>query len=131
MELLEKYIQDIANDLKIDDFNIKDVQLRVPGRKHFWAARLIKHKIEIEQLKIKRSKLKHELVEETVNAAPVTIKMSAIERVVEQNENIKDIDNKIKEISLIIELLEKTEKTFASLTYDIANIIKLQQLEQC
>ena len=36
----------------------------------------------------------------------------------------------IKELELIIELLEKTEKIFASLTYDIGNIVKIMTLEQ-
>jgi hypothetical protein len=40
-----------------------------------------------------------------------------------------EISQKINEEELIIEFLEKTEKTFTSMTYDISNIIKVIQIE--
>jgi len=123
MELLERYIKDIAEDLKIDDFNIKQVQLTTPGKKHFWVARLIKHKIEIE-------KLKKDLTEAAIEACPINLKIHTIEKTVNESDCITNLDYKIKELELIIELLEKTEKIFASLTYDIGNIVKIMTLEQ-
>jgi len=39
-------------------------------------------------------------------------------------------EKKIKEEKFLIELLEKTEKTFSSLTYDIKNIVEIMKLEQ-
>jgi hypothetical protein len=130
MELLERYIKDIAEDLKIDDFNIKQVQLTTPGKKHFWVARLIKHKIEIEKLKKDRFKLKKDLTEAAIEACPINLKIHTIEKTVNESDCITNLDYKIKELELIIELLEKTEKIFASLTYDIGNIVKIMTLEQ-
>lgn len=130
MELLERYIKDIAEDLKIDDFNVKQVQLTAPGKKHFWVARLIKHKIEIEKLKKERFKLKKDLMEAAMEACPVTLKMNTLEKTVNESDAIVNLDFKIRELELIIELLEKTEKIFASLTYDIGNIVKIMTLEQ-
>ena len=37
---------------------------------------------------------------------------------------------KINEEKLIVEFLEKIEKIFSSLTYDIKNIIEIMKLEQ-
>ena len=130
MELLERYIKDIAEDLKIDDLNIKQVQLTTPGKKHFWVARLIKHKIEVEKLKKERLKVKRELMEAAADAAPITLKLNTLEKTVNASELITNLDYKIRENELIVELLEKTEKIFASLTFDIGNIIKIMTLEQ-
>ena len=120
MELLERYIKDIAEDLKIDDFNIKQVQLTTPGKKHFW----------VEKLKKERLKVKRELMEAAADAAPITLKLNTLEKTVNASELITNLDYKIRENELIVELLEKTEKIFASLTFDIGNIIKIMTLEQ-
>ena len=50
MELLRKYINDIGQDLVLDDFNLKEAQMRLPARKHFWVARLMEAKIKRNSL---------------------------------------------------------------------------------
>lgn len=130
MELLERYIQEITEDLKIDEFNIKDVQLRLPGRKHFWASRLIKHKIEIEKIRSKRDKTKKQMMQQLMDSPVVKMSQSTLDKSVDGTDEIKQFNQQIRELELIIELLEKTEKNFSSCTYDIGNIIKLMQLEQ-
>jgi hypothetical protein len=49
---------------------------------------------------------------------------------IDSTDDIVDLNHKIRENELIIELLEKTERNFSSCTYDIGNIIKIIQLEQ-
>lgn len=130
MELLEKYIKEIAEDLKIDEFNIKDVQMRTPSRKHFWVARLINHKIDLEKLKKKKKSIMKSLIKIAEDNSPVTLSKLNLERSIEETNEIQDINEKIRENELIIELLEKTEKTFSSLTYDIKNCVEIMKAEQ-
>ena len=40
-----------------------------------------------------------------------------------------DIQNRIEEQELIVEFLEKTEKTFSSLSFDIKNIVEIIKME--
>ena len=40
------------------------------------------------------------------------------------------INEKINNETLIIEFLEKTEKIFSSVSFDISNIVKIMQMEQ-
>jgi hypothetical protein len=40
-----------------------------------------------------------------------------------------ELQVKIDEQELIIELLEKTEKTFSSLSFDIKNIVEIMKME--
>jgi hypothetical protein len=130
MELLQKYIKEIAEDLKIDEINVKDVQMRTPARKHFWVARLINHKIELDKLKKKKKSIVKLLMQTAENNTPVVLSKFNLEKSIEEAAQIQEINDSIKENELIIELLEKTEKTFSSLTYDIKNITALMNMEQ-
>jgi hypothetical protein len=130
MELLERYIQEITGDLHIDEMNIKDAQMRLPGRRHFWVARMINHKIELERLRTKRDKLRKQMMQQLADNAPVKMSVPNLERSVDSTDDMQDLQLKIRENELIIELLEKTERNFTSCTYDISNIIKIIQLEQ-
>ena len=77
--MLKKYIEDINKDLYLDDFNLKEVQMRLPARKHFWVARLIEAKIMRNTLFAKKKKLKKDLVKKVIEDSPVRINQTAAE----------------------------------------------------
>jgi len=130
MEIVERYIKEIEEDLKIDEFNIKESSLKTPGRKHFWVSRLINHKRNLYFLEQELESTSKKLVTETREKSPVSISSITLQNAVAESDTIKALVLKIKEEKFFIELLEKTEKTFSSLTYDIKNIIAIMQLEQ-
>ncbi len=47
----------------------------------------------------------------------------------EEHDKIKDIDSQISENKIIIEFLEKVEKIFNSMTFDIKNLTEIMKLE--
>lgn len=130
MDLLDRYIKEIEADLVLDEMNLRDVQLRLPSKKHFWVARLIKHKIEINNYKKQKEELKRVLVEKVVVDSPVVVSKALAERKVDDLAEMNTLNNKIKELEYVIELLEKVEKNFNSMTYDIKNIVEILKLEQ-
>jgi hypothetical protein len=130
MDLLDRYIKEIEADLVLDEMNLRDVQLRLPSKKHFWVARLIKHKIEINNYKKQKEELKRILVEKVVVDSPVVVSKALAERKVDDLAEMNTLNNKIKELEYVIELLEKVEKNFNSMTYDIKNIVEILKLEQ-
>jgi len=130
MELLERYKKDIEEDLKIDEFNIKEASLKSPGRKHFWVSKLIYHKRSLLKLEAERDELKRKIVKELQFQSPVKLSTPVLEKTSDTSAVIKLMDVKISEEKLIIEFLEKTEKIFSSLTYDIKNIVEIMKLEQ-
>ena len=130
MELLERYKKDIEEDLKIDEFNIKEASLKSPGRKHFWVSKLIYHKRSLLKLEAERDELKRKIVKELQFQSPVKLSTPVLEKTSDTSDIIKLMDVKISEEKLIIEFLEKTEKIFSSLTYDIKNIVEIMKLEQ-
>ena len=130
MELLKRYKEEIDNDLIINDFNIKDVQLKLPSRKHFWVARLIDAKIEHGRLLKKRKLLKTALVKKIMQESPVKLTVATAESAADSTDEIQTINDSIKEYDYIIEYLEKVEKIMSSMHWEIKNIVELNRLEQ-
>ena len=50
LEIIEKYQEELKDHLTIDEFNLKDTQLQLAGRKHIWVGRLMRHKHELNTL---------------------------------------------------------------------------------
>lgn len=130
MELLKRYKEEIGKDLLITDFNIKEIQLKLPSRKHFWAARLIDAKINLQSLINKKKHLKKTLVGKIITEAPVKLTQQTAEIAAESTDELVSITNSIKEFEFIVEYLEKVEKIMSGMGFDIKNIIEIQKLEQ-
>lgn len=129
-DLLKKYIEEIGQDLVVDDFNIKEVQMRLPARKHFWVARLMDAKVERNNLFTKKKKLKKELTKKVIADSPVKITQSVAEQHAERHDAIQQITDKINEYNVVIEYLEKATDVLNQMGWDIKNIIEIQKLEQ-
>jgi hypothetical protein len=130
VETLKRYIEEVNKDLIIDDFNIKDSQMKLPSRKHFWVARLMDAKINKTKLLSKKKQHKKELVARIINESPIKITTQTAEAAAENTSDIEIINDKLKELDFIIEYLEKVEKIFSSIHWEIKNIIQINQMEQ-
>tara|TARA_R110001583_G_scaffold191984_1_gene357936 strand:+ start:378 stop:773 length:396 start_codon:yes stop_codon:yes gene_type:complete len=130
MELLRKYIEDITKDLHLDDFNIKEAQMRLPARKHFWVARLMEAKIKRNSFFRNKKNLKKEVVKKVISDSPVRISQSAAESAAERHESISKLNESISEQDSIIEYLEKVEKIMGHMHWEIKNIIDINKMEQ-
>ncbi|NBW58131.1 hypothetical protein EBR43_10215 [bacterium] len=127
--LLEEYIKELEEDLKIDEMNLKEYQLKLPGIKHKWAGRCIRHKLELIDIKKQREIHKKNIIEKIQEQSPVKLALPVVERTAEKHSEVIEFDNKIKQLDLIVELLEKSEKTLSSTSYDIKNIVEIIKLE--
>jgi len=127
-EKFVSYKKSIENDLKVDQFNIHNKINEIASLKHFWVAKLIESKIELKKLE----KQKRELIKKVSEKTEVGLKLtqSSINNVISKSPVITEINENIEELELIIEYLEKTEKIFSSMTYDLKNAIELMKLEQ-
>ena len=129
LTLFEKYKAELEEELDLSDFNMKDVQMRMPAVKHKWVARLIQQKIELNKFK----KLKTEAIEAVVNKLrkenAVLLSDHALAKQAEKNETIQKILLKMEECEILIEYLEKVEKVCSSTSYDIKNLIDIKKLE--
>jgi len=130
VSLLDQYIDEIEKDLQINEFNLKDSSMRTPARKHYWVSKLIRHKKNLLSLKQKRDLIKKEVVQKIIQESPVKVTIPVAEKASYKHEKMIEISKKINEEELIIEFLEKTEKTFSAVGFDIKNIIEIMKMEQ-
>lgn len=123
-------MDEITKDLSIDDFNIKESQMRLPARKHFWAARLIDTKINLNRLQQKEKDLKSKLAKKICEDSPIKLSTSGVDNLINEQDEMKQLHAQIVEHKHIIEYLEKVEKIMSTLHWEVKNIIELQKLEQ-
>jgi len=130
MDLLIKYSEQISEELKINSSNVKDAQMFLPSRKHFWVARLIEHKRDLLNLKKKKDKLIKALIDNKQVNSPVILSKVNQEKVLEANDTVEKLTDDIKSTELLVEYLEKVEKIYSTMTYDYKNIVELIKMEQ-
>ena len=128
--LFERYQAELEEELKLDEFTLKDSQLKLPSNRHKWVARLIKQKIELSKLQKLRKKAIGEIGEKIRQDEPITLSDIAIKKHAERHEIIQKIDDEIEMCEILISYLDKVvEKVSRGISYDIKNLIELKQLE--
>lgn len=120
---LQQYIDSVNKDIDFNEVNIKDQSIKVVAKKHYWATHIVKQKIELQNLKNSMNELKVNLMKEYNNAANLNLKLNMHPDVIKLNKEIIEKEN-------IIEYLEKVEKIFQNIHWDIKNMIDLIKLEQ-
>lgn len=127
---MDQYIDEIEKDLQINEFNLKDSSMKTPARKHYWVSKLIRHKRNLLSLRQQRDIIKKEVVKKIIEESPVKVTVPVAEKASYRHDKMVEISQKINEEELIIEFLEKTEKTFSAVGFDIKNIIEIMKMEQ-
>jgi phenylalanyl-tRNA synthetase alpha subunit len=89
----------------------------------------MRHKFEVKELRREKEKLIKELTSKLLSESPVKIAEPVAEKKVCKVDSVLKIDAKIKETYLLIEYLEKVEKIFSSMTFDIKNVTEIMKLE--
>jgi hypothetical protein len=128
-DILDRYLEEASDDASLDVFTVKDVQSKLPGIKHKWVGRLIRAKRKLANLYEQKEDIKNELLHKAKEQAPYKVSDASIEKSLKKTKTIKDIDREIREYKLIVDFLERTEKVFSSMTFDIKNLTEVMKLE--
>ena len=127
--LLEKYIDELTKDVEIDEFALKECQMKLPALKHKWVGRLVRHKRDIHKLKRDRSIILSTVIDKIRDASEVEITKPAAANLATRHRDIIEIDDKIKDIELVVELLDKCERIFSSMSFDLKNLVEIIKME--
>jgi len=127
--MLEEYIKELEEDLKINELNLKDYQLRLPALKHKWTGRMIRLKSQINNFKKQRDRVKADIMSEIDHTSSVKLTQPVIAATADKHSRVQDINKQIQDAELLVELLERSEKTLSSCSYDIKNLIEILKLE--
>ena len=129
MDTLENYIIELEKDVRLDQFNIRDCQMKLPAFKHKWVGRLMRHKHEIVRLNQQKYALKKKVAEKIQNSTTYKVTKPVAEKAAANHDSIVDITHRIEELNVLIEFLEKAERILSSMTYDIKNLVEIMRLE--
>jgi len=129
VSIFERYQNEIAKLVSVDEFNMKDVQMNLPANRHYWVGRLMYHKFEVSKLNKTRKQAISKIVEKIQNETPIGISHKNVTHSAEQHPVVIRIDEQIVENELLIEYLSKIESNFRSVSYDIKNLIEIIRLE--
>lgn len=123
--LLQRYSRELHEDLKIDELSIKDKSMMAPIIKHKWVSIQMNHKSQLKKLEFAKKKI----IKDFAANSPVPLSKLALEQAASNDPKLTAIQEKIEELEIVIEYLEKIEKAISSLTFDCKNVIDLQKLE--
>jgi len=129
VEILKDYIAELKTDAIINELNLKEKSLLLPGIKAKWVSRLINHKNTLNSLEKNKKRLIKNLIPKVRESMPVKLSDNIIKETAENTNEIQNINSEIENEEIIVEFLEKAEKTISSYSYDISNIVKIMQLE--
>lgn len=126
----DKCDEELKNDTKIDELNLLQKQLMLPGIKHKWVSRLINQKRHLNSLIRKKKNTRvavHAALEK--DGIPTGLPKASLDKKIDSSDSIQRIDQEIEETEVAIEYLEKVEHILRSMTYDVKNIIDINRLE--
>lgn len=126
---LEKYIDELAKDVQVDEFALKECQMKLPALKHKWVGRLVRHKKDLHVLQRERYVKLSEISDKVRNASDIQLTKIAADKLAEKHKEIIEIDDKIKDIELVVELLDKCERIFSSMSFDLKNLVEIIKME--
>ena len=129
MSLLDEYIEEMSADVEVDEFRLKEAQMKLPAIKHKWVGRLVRHKRDIIGVQVERRALVKTLVDKIQATAEYKITIPAAEKLAYKHEEVSVFSDRIKDLELVIEFLEKCDRIFNSMTYDIKNLVEIIKME--
>ena len=129
MDLLERYITELGEDTAIDEFNMKDVQMKLPAIKHKWTGRLMRVRAENVKLARDKKQLVRKLTDRLVDSSPMKLSIPIAEKKVLSLDDVMDIDQRVRDNEVIALFLEKAERILSSMTFDIKNLTEIMKLE--
>jgi hypothetical protein len=129
MDVLDEYMNELTIDTSLDEFSMRDVQMKLPAIKHKWAGRLIRTKIQIAALQKKRQGIIDSAIKQLIEQSPIKLSIPLARQRVESLDSVTEISSEISHTKLIVEFLEKIERILSSMTFDIKNLTEIMKLE--
>jgi hypothetical protein len=127
--IFEKYQKEITNDLELDRIILEEKQLKLPGIKGKWVGRLMSHKKELDNLQDLYEQAIESVSNKIIKESPITLNKRVAIETAQDHELVIKIRKEMKDQTRIVEYLEKMEKVFSSMSYDITNLINLIKME--
>lgn len=101
----------------------------LPARKAKWVSRLMKEKAALNELNKEKDQLISKISEEIRKESPVRLTPLVCEKTAEKHEAVIEVMKQIGDKKIIVEFLEKVEKTMHGIGFDIKNLVDIIKME--
>ena len=88
-DIINQYLDEARIDTNLDRLEVTSTQEQLVSNKHKWSARLINHKINLNDLKFKRSSILEEYITEYQDKEPVRVNRSIAEKAIGNKKEFK------------------------------------------
>lgn len=127
---LALYGEEIQDDCRMDQLNVKEKVGCLATIRHKWVGRLIRAKRDTMVLERQKAKIISDAVDIAKQRKhPVEMSTRALAASCATQPTIIAINTQIDNLSVIIEYLEKVEKVFQAMGHDARNLVDLIKLE--
>ena len=133
LDILEQYSKEYHEDTVLDDFRLREVELKVPGIKGKWASYKTVNYAKLLKLKRHREELLDEGVEIIKNKReddgnPVSLK--GAEYILRKSTKFRELDHKISVLTLLCEYFDDSLKNIQSIGFDIKNLVDTIKMDE-
>lgn len=126
---IERIYAEVAADLDFSDLTLREKSLKLISRKHYYVGILIRKKREAQILDRKKDDLMSKVKDQIKDAMIVQLSDAQIMKKAADTKTIREIDDQLKELKLVIEFLDHTVKNFSEASYIMKPVVDLMKLE--
>lgn len=131
--IIQNYINEYANDVKINEERLREVELKVPGLKGKWSGRKAINLAKLYELKKLRDNYIENNLDKLINKlkdnGEIVTKMGA-EKMLRNSAKMKDILDNIKRLEILCEFFESCEKNMQSMGFDVKNLVDTIKIDE-
>lgn len=130
IEAIQKFKSEYDTDITFDEFNIREMMLKIPSLKSKWSAYLSIHETELAYLKRDRDDLLKTLAKKIKKESERPMTDNVCENIARKSEKFTNFNNKIKDMELLCSFLERMHGNMQSITWEMKNINDDSKLEK-
>ena len=134
IEILTAYADEYSNDSRIDEFRLKEMELKIPGLKGKWASYKAVNKAQLYKLKKERDRLIEEGVpkikERNEAQGNPVISNKHAENILKQSKMFKELEESINRLTVLCEYFEDALKNMQQIGFDVKNLVDTIKIDE-
>jgi len=134
LELLDHYGKEYAQDSTIDEFRLKEMELKIPGLKGKWASYKAVNKARLFQLKEERNHLVEEgvpkLIKRNEESGNPPYSEKRAEYLIRSSKKYKELTDSINKLTILCEYFDDALKNMQQIGFDVKNLVDTIKIDE-
>jgi hypothetical protein len=133
LDIIEKYAKEYGADAYIDEFRLRELELKIPGIKGKWASYKAVNRAKLFKLKRERDKLLDEgvdIIKSKRESQGNPISNKGAEFILKKSTQYREVNDKIEKLTILCDYFDDCLKNIQSIGFDIKNLIDTTKIEE-